>query len=171
MTWNVQGAGSVSFLAMLKEIIRVNKPQVLALVETRISGETAQRVCDHINYGGKTKVDVEGFSGSIWLFWKPEEVSVVPIIHHNQHITVEISRMGEIPWYFSAVYASPNSVKKEELWRSLEDFARTHNRPWLAMSNFNDTRFTHERNGNSDEMLQNWNREVFGNIFERKKSL
>ncbi|XP_074288103.1 uncharacterized protein LOC141613265 [Silene latifolia] len=152
MTWNVQGAGSTAFLTMLKQIIRVNKPQVLALVETHISGETAQRVCDRINYGGKTRVEAEEFSGGIWLFWKPEEVSVTPIIHHSQHITVEIARVGEIPWYFSAVYASPDWVKKEELWRSLEEFTGSRNRPWLTMGDFNDTRFVHERNGNNDCM-------------------
>ncbi|KAK9716041.1 hypothetical protein RND81_06G207300 [Saponaria officinalis] len=137
---------------MLKELIRVNKPQVLALVETHISGETAQRVCDRINYGGKTRVDAEGFSGGIWLFWRSEEVSVTPIIHNSQHITVEISRVGEIPWYYTAVYASPDSTRKEDLWRELEFFASTHNRPWLAMGDFNDTRFLHERNGGGDSM-------------------
>ncbi|XP_074321169.1 uncharacterized protein LOC141657731 [Silene latifolia] len=158
MTWNVQGAGCPAFLAMLKEIIRINRPLVLELVETHISGEMAQRVCDRINYGGKTRVEAEGFSGGIWLFWKPKEVSVTPIVHHTQHITVEIARMGEIPWFFTAVYASPDSMRKEELWESLEDFARTDNRPWLAMGDFNDTRFMPERNGNSESMRRRYTR-------------
>ncbi|XP_074290990.1 uncharacterized protein LOC141617724 [Silene latifolia] len=158
MTWNVQGAGSPAFLIMLKELIRVNNPQVLALVETHISGDVAQRICDRINFGGKTRVEAEGFSGGIWLFWRPEEVTVTPIIHHSQHITVEISRNGEIPWYYTAIYASPDSVKKEELWRNLEEFARTHNRPWLAMGDFNDTRFIHERNGDSETMKRRCNK-------------
>ncbi|KAK9690736.1 hypothetical protein RND81_09G150600 [Saponaria officinalis] len=68
MTWNVQGAASPAFLTMLKELIRVNKPHVLALVETHISGASAQRICDKINFGGMTRVEAEGFSGVIWLF-------------------------------------------------------------------------------------------------------
>ncbi|XP_074301475.1 uncharacterized protein LOC141632870 [Silene latifolia] len=150
MTWNVQGAGSPAFMSMLQELIRVNSPQVLALVETHISGDVAQRVCDRINFGGKIRVEAQGFSGGIWLFWKPEEVTLTPVILHAQHIIVEISRVGEIPWYYSAVYASPDAAKKEELWRELESFASTHTRPWLAMGDYNDTRFLSERNGDSD---------------------
>ncbi|XP_074318159.1 uncharacterized protein LOC141654951 [Silene latifolia] len=149
---------------MLNELIRVNKPQVLALVEPHISGETAQRVCDRISFGGKTRVDARGFSGGIWLFWKPEEVTVTPLIHHPQHITVEISRVGEIPWYYTAVYASPDTVKREDLWHELERFARSHNRPWLTMGDFNDTRFLSERNGRSDGMRRRCNR--FNTWFE-----
>ncbi|XP_074300570.1 uncharacterized protein LOC141631847 [Silene latifolia] len=158
MTWNVQGAGSLEFMVMLRELIRVDQPQVLALVEPHISGETAQRVCDQINFGGKTRVEAEGFSGGIWLFWKPEEVTVNHIIHHAQHITVEISSVGEIPWYYTAVYVSPDSTKREDLWRELENFALTHNRPWLTMGDFNDTRFMHERNGDSETMRRRCNR-------------
>ncbi|XP_074291112.1 uncharacterized protein LOC141617879 [Silene latifolia] len=152
MTWNVQGAGNPAVLTMLKELIRVNDPQVLALLEPHISGDTAQRVCDRINFSGKTRVEAEGFSGGIWLFWRAELVTVTPIIHHPQHITVEISRRGETPWYFSAIYAQPDSVKKEELWRDLEAFARSHDKPWMAMGDFNDTRYLHERNGDGNTM-------------------
>ncbi|XP_074301755.1 uncharacterized protein LOC141633202 [Silene latifolia] len=158
MTWNVQGAGSNAFLSMLKELIRINTPHVVALVETHISGAVAQRVCDKINFQGKTRVEATGFSGGIWLFWHPEEVTVTPIIHHPQHVTVEITRAGEVPWYYSAVYASPDATKREELWRELESFARTHDRPWLAMGDFNDTRYIHERNGTSDGMRRRCNK-------------
>ncbi|XP_074318764.1 uncharacterized protein LOC141655591 [Silene latifolia] len=158
LTWNVQGTGSNEFLSTLKELIRINKPQVVVLVETHISGATAQRVCDRINFRGRTRVDAAGFSGGIWLFWHPEEVTITPIIHHSQHVTVEISRNGEIPWYYSVIYASPVYAKKEELWRELEAFARTHDRPWLIMGDFNDTRYLHERNGNSEGMRRRCNK-------------
>ncbi|XP_074313493.1 uncharacterized protein LOC141648668 [Silene latifolia] len=164
MTWNVQGAGSRAFLLTLKEFIRLNKPGVLALVETHISGEAAQRVCNQINFGGRTHVEAKGFRGGIWLFWRPEIVNVVLVIHHPQHITVEISRIGEVPWFYSVIYASPDSIKREELWRALEGFASTHNRPWLVMGDFNDTRFLHERNRDSDAMRRRCNR--FNDWFE-----
>ncbi|XP_074293448.1 uncharacterized protein LOC141620491 [Silene latifolia] len=44
LTWNAQGADSNAFFSMLKEINRINKPQVVALVETHISGSVAQRL-------------------------------------------------------------------------------------------------------------------------------
>ncbi|XP_074275950.1 uncharacterized protein LOC141599740 [Silene latifolia] len=86
------------------------------------------------------------------------EITDTPIIHHSQHITVEISRVGELLWYYSAIYACPDSEKREVLWRDLEAFARTHNKPWLAMGDFNDTRYLSELNGNSDGMRRRCNK-------------
>lgn len=88
---------------------------MLALVEPHISGETAQRVCDKIGFSGQFRVDAQGFSGGIWLFWRREIISVKVLGSHTQHITVEISKIGEEPWVFSAIYASPDSTRKKEL--------------------------------------------------------
>lgn len=36
MVWNVQGASSRAFMAALKELVRIHKPNVIALVETHM---------------------------------------------------------------------------------------------------------------------------------------
>lgn len=53
---------------------------------------------------------MRGFSGDIWLFWKQDEVTINPVETSGQHITVEIAKVEEEPWLFSAVYASPDST-------------------------------------------------------------
>lgn len=68
MIWNVQGAGSQNFLTMIRELVRVNKPTIMALVETHISGETATKICEKIGFSGQFRIDAQGFSGGIWLF-------------------------------------------------------------------------------------------------------
>lgn len=92
LLWNVQGVGKKSFSTTLKEIIRINNPSVLGLMETHISGDTAQKVCDHIGFSGQTRVEAQELSGGIWLVWKQEELSVNPIQSHGQHMTVEIAK-------------------------------------------------------------------------------
>lgn len=118
LVWNVRGAGSQAFIAALKEVIRTNNPSVFALVETHMSGTQATRIANILNYTGHTRMDAQGFSGGIWVYWKPDLVSVDPIIKHNQYITLNIKRVGEEPWYFTAVYASPYPTKRQDLWRS-----------------------------------------------------
>lgn len=83
MMWNVQGARKLAFMATFKEIVRINKPNVVALVETHLSGKKAQRVCDRIGFSDQTRVEAQGFSGGIWLFWRREEVTVNPIEVHS----------------------------------------------------------------------------------------
>ena len=57
--------------------------------------------------------------------------------------------MGETPWFFTAVYASPDPTKRQELWRELSDFAQRLEKPWLLAGDFNDTRYSWERNSSS----------------------
>lgn len=147
MMWNVQGAGSQAFLTMLREVVRINKPTIMALVETHISGETAQKVCDRIGFSGQFRVDAQGFRGGIWLFWRKELITVNVLDAHTQHVTVEISKRGETPWIFSAIYASPDSTLKRELWEALEEAKRRYNGPWLLGGDFNDTTSMEERVG------------------------
>lgn len=147
MIWNVQGAGSQAFLTMLREVIRINNPTILALVETHISGDTAQKVCDRIGFSGQFRVDAQGFRGGIWLFWRKELVNVHVLDSHTQHITVEISKVGETPWIFSAIYASPGSNLKRELWEALEEAKRRFTGPWILRGDFNDTVNMNERVG------------------------
>lgn len=64
---------------------------------------------------------------------------VSPVELHDQHITVEINKLGEEPWLFSAVYASPDSTIRGNLWRELENVKRNFFGPWLLAGNFNET--------------------------------
>lgn len=72
-------------------------------------------------------------------------VTVEPIIKHEQYITMNITRIGALPWYFSAIYASPDPTKRQELWSELRSFTENNNEPWLLAGDFNETRFPSER--------------------------
>lgn len=69
--WNAQGVSNK--LTSIRELIRIKRPTMLAFVETHISGEQAQLVCDQIGFSGQLRVEAEAFSGGIWLFWKKKK--------------------------------------------------------------------------------------------------
>ncbi|XP_021756943.1 uncharacterized protein LOC110722030 [Chenopodium quinoa] len=119
----------------------------MALVETHISGEQAQKICDKIGFSGQSRVDAQGFAGGIWLLWKEEIIEVTVLDNHSQHITVEIKKRDEDPWIFSAIYASLDSTSRKELWRELENISRAFTRPWMLAGDFNDTMSMSERIG------------------------
>ncbi|XP_021774612.1 uncharacterized protein LOC110738508 [Chenopodium quinoa] len=93
------------------------------------------------------RVEAQGFAAGIWIFWRTDEVDVVIYESHNQHLTVEIRKLGEDPWLFSAVYASPQSALKHQLWDALENIKHNYSRLWLIAGDFNDTKSLSERNG------------------------
>ncbi|XP_010666673.1 uncharacterized protein LOC104883809 [Beta vulgaris subsp. vulgaris] len=151
LVWNVQGAGNK--VPIIKELVRINKPSVVVLVETHLSGEQAQKICDKIGFQGQQRVEAQGFSGGIWLLWDTSFVSITSYGSHTQHLTVEIRKLGEDLWLFSAVYASPDSTLRKELWRELEKIKDSYFGPWLLAGDFNETMTMNERNGSeSSEM-------------------
>lgn len=127
---------------------------MLVLVETHLSGEQAQRVCDRIGFSGQLRVEAQGFSGGIWMFWRAETVSVTPYDNNTQHLTVEVKKIGDDPWLFSAIYASPDSSQRKTLWRELEAIKSRYRGPWLLAGDFNDTKDMSERNGNGGSEMQ-----------------
>jgi len=52
ITWNVQGAGSWNFLRVLKDLIHLYVPSILAIFETKISDQQAKDVCNKIGFTG-----------------------------------------------------------------------------------------------------------------------
>ncbi|XP_021721963.1 uncharacterized protein LOC110689485 [Chenopodium quinoa] len=166
LVWNVQGVGNK--LSAIREIVRINRPSIMALVETHMSGVDADKICEKINFSGQLRVEAQGFSGGIWLFWKSEEISVTPYGNHSQHLTILISKNGETPWLFSAIYASPNSALRKDLWRELERIKDSFSGPWMMAGDFNDTVSLSERNGNGgSEMLRRCNE--FSNWIENNR--
>ncbi|XP_074310528.1 uncharacterized protein LOC141646557 [Silene latifolia] len=164
MVWNIQGAGNKLKITALKEVVKTYKPTIMALIETHMGGDHAEKLRNILGYGGHTRVDTIGFSGGIWVYWKPELVDVIPVTKHHQYLTVEVVRRGEPPWFFSAVYASPNPTDRRELWTELENFARSNNHPWMAAGDFNETRNLAERHGGDSNMVRRC--ELFDNWIE-----
>ncbi|XP_074289408.1 uncharacterized protein LOC141614562 [Silene latifolia] len=154
MVWNVQGTGNKKKINAIKEVVRIYKPTVLALVETHMGEEHAIKMGTILGYNGQSRVNAIGFSGGIWLYWRKEINTLTPITEHQQFITVEIPRNGELPWFFSAVYASPDPTNRRQLWVELENFARNNNRPWLLAGDFNETRSLRERHGGDQNMAR-----------------
>ncbi|XP_074274041.1 uncharacterized protein LOC141597474 [Silene latifolia] len=152
MVWNVQGTGNKKKINAIKEVVKTYKPSVLALVETHMGPDHAMKLGQILGYDGQSRVNAVGYSGEIWLYWRTNLITVTPVKEHEQYITVEVARNGEYPWFFSAVYASPDPSNRRELWSELENFAKTNNRPWLLAGDFNETRSLSERHGGDRNM-------------------
>ncbi|XP_074303688.1 uncharacterized protein LOC141638174 [Silene latifolia] len=154
MVWNVQGTGNKRKITAIKDVVKTYKPTVLALVETHMAGDHAIKLGNILGYEGHSRINAIGFSGGIWVYWKTDVVTVNPVMEHQQFMTFEISRNGEHPWFFTAVYASPDPSNRRELWAELENFASNNNIPWMIAGDFNETRSLAERHGGDSNMAR-----------------
>ena len=59
---NAQGAGKREFQITLKEILRINRPSIVVLLETHQDGVCAQQLAKFIGYQGLTIEEANGHS-------------------------------------------------------------------------------------------------------------
>ncbi|KAL8167282.1 LOW QUALITY PROTEIN: hypothetical protein V2J09_008781 [Rumex salicifolius] len=156
---NSQRAGSREFVNTLKELIRIHDPTILVLVETRLSGIQADKVCKNIGFDGMTRVEAVQFQGGIWVLWRKSVVDLNLIDTHHQAVTMKLCRSGEDAWLFSAIYESLTPATREELWNRLLNLSSSNCKPWLLMGDFNKTLSLEERTGDFEHVpsiFSNW---------------
>ncbi|XP_028808404.1 uncharacterized protein LOC114762973 [Neltuma alba] len=145
--WNCQGAASRRFHTVLKSLLHGFKPDLIALLEPRISGVKADRVIKKLNYPNLHRVEAEGFSGGIWLMWS-DQIKVHVLLNHKQFIHTHIcSTNGESPYLFTTVYGNPKPTMRETLWEDLHYLCINEREAWLLAGNFNATLTRDERRG------------------------
>lgn len=147
ITWNARGAAGTDFGIAVKEINKRFSPTILVLVETRCSGENAQRVIKRLGYANQIIVEAQGMSGGIWLLWNDPKILVQTLHKHKQFLHCEIEGLTHFKWAFTAVYASPRETERKDLWLELEAISRQIRLPWLLAGDFNDIKCQGEQRG------------------------
>ncbi|OMO56897.1 reverse transcriptase [Corchorus capsularis] len=121
-------------------------PSIMAVVEPRISGNTARKVLRRLKMPKFHVADPEGFAGGIWLCWEESVVNVDVFYSSSQLVHAHV-KYGELQFLLSVVYASPVLETRRRLWALLENFAATVDRPWVMIGDFNDVTHSNEKIG------------------------
>ncbi|XP_068334933.1 uncharacterized protein [Pyrus communis] len=159
MVWNVRGAGGKFFSVTAKDLVRLNKVNIFAILEPRISGERAIEVIKGLGFSNYYVVDANGFSGGVWLLWNNEVVKLTVVACSSQTITAVVMD-GQIQWMLTVVYASPCPRVRSHLWPYLDGVSAASNMPWLIAGDFNELIHSSEKKGgrpvNKNSGLGNW---------------
>ncbi|XP_031095145.1 uncharacterized protein LOC115999435 [Ipomoea triloba] len=132
----VQEAASKPFRATLKQYCRDYSPDLVCLLESKVSGDHANRISTSFGFEEWIRVEAVGFSGGIWVFWNhPLRIQVLNT--HPQFVNLQVDEQNSSPWILSLVYGSPNISLCKKLFAelSLSNFDRYP--CWLACGDFN----------------------------------
>ncbi|XP_061370937.1 uncharacterized protein LOC133313564 [Gastrolobium bilobum] len=112
--------------------------QILALLETRISGNKAERVVRSLGFNSFFIREAVGFSGGIWILWNKSmaKVSIIEEDHQFVHSKIQWLSSG-VEEMFTFVYGSPRRAERKNLWDSLKRIAASGGGKWAAMGDFN----------------------------------
>lgn len=135
VSWNCHGAASKGFEVEMKEILRSIRPKIIILIEPRISGEDAEKVCKGLGRRRWVRLEARGFSGGIWVMWEEGEVDIKLLEAHRSFLHMEVrSGLGQ-RWVLTAVYVSPQAQIRQFLWDDLDKLEVE--KPWLLIGDFN----------------------------------
>ncbi|XP_016195052.1 uncharacterized protein LOC107636029 [Arachis ipaensis] len=145
--WNCRGAASESFSRTFLEIVRINKPDIVILLETRCSGEKARKIISKSGFEFYHIEEAVGFSGGIWVMWKDPNIVISILKSKTQYVHMNVKKDYDEDWFLTAVYASPREVNRRELWNDIKIIKNGIRGPWLVVGDFNEIADPSEKKG------------------------
>ncbi|KAI9118521.1 hypothetical protein K1719_010853 [Acacia pycnantha] len=146
LIWNCRGAASKGVAAVVRNMKFRYKPNLVVILEPRISGVQASRVSRNWGFKFSVRKEAEGFSGGIWLLWELEDLNVDVLWMDEQVIHCGL-KLGKEELVFSAIYANPNVHRRHQLWDVLRKLACEVAGPWLLAGDFNEIKSPLEQKG------------------------
>ncbi|CAN1135879.1 hypothetical protein LINPERHAP2_LOCUS9126 [Linum perenne] len=118
-SWNCRGAGNERFLSVFKDYITEHKPNVVILVEPKISGSTADGVCRSLGFDECRRVDAVGFAGGIWVAWLADQIHLDVVESSDQFMHLKGHAEGMGQFFLTAVYGRPSIAKRVHMWANI----------------------------------------------------
>ncbi|GLT49358.1 hypothetical protein SLA2020_229210 [Shorea laevis] len=138
VTWNSRGVRHAPFRRECKELLTMQKPDIICFLETKAEvGSPDLHFMSRFGYNRQHKVHSQGRAGGLWLFWKSSLVDLEVLSSTNQavHCFVKQQRLS---FFTTFAYVQPHITMKNEFWSFLHDVASTITGSWVVMGDFND---------------------------------
>lgn len=158
VSWNCQGAGDDDFRTNYRELVCIHSPDVVFLLETRVSPARAQEIAPHLGFSDFCIAPTDGMAGGIWMLWNSDFVEVDIKYVEDQCIHALVGPKKQEKWLLSEIYAKPHKEDKMHVFNNLESMARSIDIPWIVQGDFNEIAFSHEKQGGRGNVY-NWCRE------------
>src|SRR4051812_9486455 len=125
LSWNCRGLGSPRAVRALLRLFRVENPDVVFVMESRLKKGEVERVKIRSGCDFCFAVDCNGLgkerAGGLILFWK-EVVQVNITSFSLNHIGGEVIDVFDNQvWHFNGVYGFPEEHNKRRTWSLIQD--------------------------------------------------
>ena len=96
-------------------MLREHKPDLLILLDTRMSSLRAEEIHQMSSLSRNECVEAKGFLGGIWVLWNDDTIAVEVISKNMQVVNAVVKGSDGVEWILSAVCASPNEALRNQL--------------------------------------------------------
>lgn len=132
---------------MLKKLIKRHKPNIAALLETRVLASHAVGIVRQLCFEESILVDPEGFSGGMCLLWNPDEVDIQATRRSRWDVHAVVTANSKSPWILSTIYGCTNKGNMKRVWNELQAVSDIPNSEWMVMGDLNVIGSSQEKSG------------------------
>ncbi|CAN1139259.1 Putative ribonuclease H protein At1g65750 [Linum perenne] len=100
------------------------------------------------------RFDAVGFSGGIWVMWRPSDVKLVRIASNSQYIHLQGACGACDSFFLTIVYGKTSVGEREALWAGLRNAAQAVTGPWLVAGDFNALLSSQDKRGGNPFCLR-----------------
>lgn len=147
--WNVRGLNNSTRKNEVKNFLKKNKINLLALMETKVRSINFEHINKIMGRDFKTITNACIVDGPdrIWVCWNTNLWDVTILKLHDQYIHTKAKNTGGLEIYFTAVYGRPKPEEREILWSDLGSLKPSIKGPWIVGGDFNEVLRVSERVG------------------------
>ncbi|XP_042958110.1 uncharacterized protein LOC122293656 [Carya illinoinensis] len=137
LSWNCRGLGNPRTVQSLCFQTKEKAPDLVFLMETKLSQAKATKVARKARYECCVAVDAMGRGGGLMLMWK--QIMKVELVNYSQrHINVIVkSEEDNSSWLLTCFYGHPEINRRKETWELLQSF-NPRNMGWGVIGDFNE---------------------------------
>ncbi|CAM8884344.1 unnamed protein product [Rhodiola kirilowii] len=161
LCWNCRGLGQLRSVHSLAELVRSNKPRIVALIETKVDSIKLDGIRRKLGFANGFSVEREGLAGGLAVWWK-EEVSLSVLSYSRHHIDCKVVEGDE--FRLTIFYGNPVAHRRAESWELLRTLSKQREGPWLVLGDFNEILFGWELKGR--RLRKEWQMRSFREAIE-----
>lgn len=137
MGWNYRGSMGKDKLFRIRRLMRDNRVDIFALVETRVNTERVFRLCTpFVKKWNWVAIASDGYSRGIIILWLKHLGRISPVAHSRRALHLIFSSSADHQWIISMVYNSQQPKLQRNLWKELSMIPKL-NLPWIVLGDFN----------------------------------
>ncbi|GMI74475.1 hypothetical protein HRI_001116800 [Hibiscus trionum] len=147
ISWNFRGLGKLRTIRRLRNKLRSTSPQLLFLMETKLSSQRMARVRIHCGFTLGFDVSAQGSRGGLFLAWSPS-LAVSIRSYSINHIDADVRDVNsDLQWRFTSFYGNPVESQRSSSWDLLRSLDTDRTSPWLVAGDFNEVMLASEKKG------------------------
>ena len=106
LSWNGRGLGNPQTISVLKNVIRLEKPKIVFLMETKSDVDWMKVIRDRCGFKESHIVPNDGSSGGLALFWILE-IKIQVLSYSMSHIDGVVDEGGtSTKWHMTGFYGN-----------------------------------------------------------------